>query len=137
MQFPIPEGILEERFRGLKTNKEKENLRKDITEEINEDELKKEAEKVSRVGLMLSKIAQKEKIEVTDNEITEQIMKSAMAMPGYEKMVVDFYRKNRQALESIKNQILEEKILDYIAEKASKNEIQISVEDFEKIINKL
>ncbi len=137
LQFPIPEGILEERFRGLKTNKEKENLRKDITEEINEDELKKEAEKVSRVGLMLSKIAQKEKIEVTDNEITEQIMKSAMAMPGYEKMVVDFYRKNRQALESIKNQILEEKILDYIAEKASKNEIQISVEDFEKIINKL
>lgn len=135
-EFSVPEGILEERFSSIKSNKEKENLRKGSKEELNEDELKKEAEKAARIGLMLTKIAQREKIEVTDNEITEQIMKSAMTMPGYEKVIVDFYRKNRQALESLKNQILEDKILDYLAEKVAKNTISISVEDFEKIINK-
>lgn len=127
---------MEERFSSIKSNKEKENLRKGSKEELNEDELKKEAEKASRIGLMLTKIAQREKIEVTDNEITEQIMKSAMTMPGYEKVIVDFYRKNRQALESLKNQILEDKILDYLTEKVAKNTISISAEDFEKIINK-
>lgn len=132
--FPVPEGILNERFDRFKTEEEKANLKNGNKEAINEEKIKKDAENASRVGMFLSKLGKDENINITEEEITEEIMKSASSMVGYEKMIIDFYKKNRQALENLKNQLLEEKILNFIVDNIEKNEIDISVDEFENII---
>lgn len=131
--FAVPEGILNEQFEQLKKDAEKSNLNNNKKEDINEEALKKEANNMIKIGLILSKIGKEKGIVVSDNEITEEIMKNAMSMPGYEKMFIDFYKKNKQAVENLKGQILEDKVLDYIINNIDKNEISINIKEFEKL----
>ena len=58
-------------------------------------------------------------------------------MPGQEKMVMEFYQKNPQALASLRGTVYEEKIIDLIKTKAKPLKKEISKEEAEKIKKKL
>ena len=55
-------------------------------------------------------------------------------MPGQEKMVMDFYKKNPSALASLRGTVYEEKILNLIKQKAKSNKKEISKDEAEKIL---
>ena len=55
-------------------------------------------------------------------------------MPGQEKMVMEFYQKNPQALASLRGTVYEEKIIDLIKIKAKPKKKNITKEEAEKIL---
>ena len=55
-------------------------------------------------------------------------------MPGQEKMVMEFYQKNPQALASLRGTVYEEKIIDLIKTKAKSNKKELTKQEAEKII---
>lgn len=131
--FNLPEKMVDEQFKNLRSNKQKENLRNSITDPIDEKELRKEAEKLVKTNLIISKIGKDNDITTSDSEVTQAIMKNVMSMPGYEKQIVDFYKKNYGAVLALKEDMNRVKILDFIVDKANKNIINTTIDEFENM----
>ena len=74
----------------------------------------------------------RDRISVEPDDINKAIMAEARKYPGQEKAVFDFYLKNKQAVESLKAPIFEEKIVDHILGQVKLNEKIVSVEDLYK-----
>ena len=94
------------------------------------------AKKRIKVGLILNEFGEQNKIKVDEHEIQAEVQKQLRMMPGQEKMVMDFYQKNPQALASLRGNVYEEKIINLIKEKAKPNKKEISKEEAEKILKK-
>ena len=55
-------------------------------------------------------------------------------MPGQEKMVMEYYKKNPSAYASLRGGVYEDKIISLIKEKAKSQKKSISTDEAEKII---
>lgn len=100
----------------------------EITEE-DKAELKDIAARRVRLGLVLSEIGRANNITVSDPEVTQAVIQEAQRYPGQERQVFDFFRKNRQALESLKAPVFEEKVVNFILELAKVTEVVVTPED--------
>ena len=74
------------------------------------------------------------KIQVTDEEINQELFKQMRMMPGQEKIIQDYYQKNPAALNSIRGTIYEEKIINEIKKNGKSNKKEITKEEAEKIL---
>jgi trigger factor len=133
LEFNVPQNLIEKRFQETLKSVQKSNLENKKEEEIDEGELRKEAENAVRLGLFLSKIAREQNIAVSKSEVESTIIKNAMRMKGYEQAFMDFYRKNPQLMGNIRAEILENKIIDYVISSALKESIVVSVADIGKL----
>jgi trigger factor len=86
------------------------------TEEKARAEYRKIAERRVRLGLVLSEIGERNKIEVTEDEVQRGLQAQLRQFPGQEKALVDFYRRNPDAISSIRAPIFEEKVVDFLLE---------------------
>ncbi|WP_181706997.1 trigger factor [Chthonobacter rhizosphaerae] len=84
------------------------------TEEKAREEYTKIAERRVRLGLVLSKIGEENKIQVTEPEIQRALVERARQFPGQERQVFEYYRKDPQALASLQAPVFEEKVVDYL-----------------------
>lgn len=126
--FNLPESAVKNRIKMLKEYKQKNN-----TADLDEEEIKNEATKTLKCGYIFADIADKNNINISDSDLTEAIMREAHNMVGNEQMVINFYRNNQRALESLKAQLLENKVIDYLIDNISKNEIVVSVDEFNNL----
>jgi trigger factor len=85
-----------------------------------------------RHGLVLAEIGDKNNIKVTDDEITRAIVEQARQYPGREQEVWDHYRKNPNAVATLRAPIFEEKVVDYIVELAKVTDKPVSREELYK-----
>ena len=92
------------------------------------------AKKRIKVGLILNEFGQQNKIKVTEQELQAEVQKQLRTMPGQEKMVMEFYQKNPQALESLRGTVYEEKIVNLIKTKAKPNKKELTKNEAEKIL---
>ena len=101
-----------------------------------EDELKKEyksiAERRVKVGLVLAKIGEDNKITVTDDDIKKAIEEEILRQPNAKEQIIKYYTENSQALASLKAPIFEEKVVDYILGNINIEEKQITREELLK-----
>ena len=74
----------------------------DTTEEKAKEEYRGIAERRVRLGLVLAEVGEKNKITVTDDELTKAALESARQFPGREQEVWQYYRDNPQALGSLR-----------------------------------
>ncbi len=79
-------------------------------------EFKKDAEKQIRSALILEAIAKKEKLEVSDDDLNEELEKSAQQL-NYPKEKLLQMAAQQGDLDSIKNKILANKVVDFLVEK--------------------
>lgn len=86
------------------------------TEEKAREDYRKIAERRVRLGLVLSEIGEKNKIEVTDEEAQRALQAQLRQYPGQEQALIDFYRQNPNALASLRAPVFEEKVVDYLLE---------------------
>ena len=138
-QFEAPPTLIEEEFRlmwdSIKAEMEssgKTFADENTTEEASKEEYHKIADRRVRLGLVLSEIGEKNKITVTDDEVSRAVIERARQMPGREKEVWDFYRNNTQALAQLRAPIFEDKVVDFILELANVTEKKVSREDLFK-----
>jgi len=96
------------------------------TEEAAKAEYRTIAERRVRLGLVLAEIGERNNIKVTDEELTRAVVEQTRRLPGREQEVWDHYRKNPDALASLRAPIFEDKVVDYIFELAQVTEKTVS-----------
>lgn len=104
----------------------------DTSEEKAKAEYRKIAERRVRLGLVLSEIGERNAITVTEEEVTRGVVERARQFPGQEQQVWDMYRKNPQALASLRAPIFEEKVVDFLVELAKVTERTVPREELYK-----
>jgi trigger factor len=102
------------------------------TEEKAREEYRGIADRRVRLGLVLAEIGEKNNIKVTDDELQRAIVEQARQYPGREQEVWDHYRKNPQAVATLRAPIYEEKVVDFILELAKVSERPVSREELYK-----
>jgi trigger factor len=138
-RFEAPPSLIEEEF-NLMWNSIKAEMEssgktfadEDTTEEAAKQEYHTIADRRVRLGLVLSEIGEKNKITVTDDEVSRAVIERARQMPGREKEVWDYYRNNANALAQLRAPIYEDKVVDFILELANVTEKKVTREDLFK-----
>ena len=88
-----------------------------------------------KLGLLLNEFGEKNNLKVTDEEVRSEIQKQIKGMQGQEKMVLEYYKNNPNASQSLRGSIYEEKIIDLIKSKIKINTIEIDTKEAEKVIS--
>ena len=124
----IPENLLEDEIKILSQGMSEDDAKK------SRKNFEEVAKKRIKVGLILNEFGEQNQIKVTEQELQTEVQKQIRMMPGQEKMVMEFYKKNPNALASLRGTVYEEKILNMIKEKAKPNKKEISKDEAEKIL---
>jgi trigger factor len=138
-RFEAPPSLVDEEF-NLMWNSIRAEMEsggktfadEDTTEEAAKEEYRKIADRRVRLGLVLSEIGEKNKITVTEDEVSRAVIERARSMPGREKEVWDYYRNNANALAQLRAPIYEDKVVDFILELATVTEKKVTREDLYK-----
>ena len=101
------------------------------------DEHKKLAERRVRLGLLLAEIGRKEKVEVTDAEMTQAVMMQARQYPGQERAFFEFVQKNAQMQQQLRAPIFEDKVVDLVFAGAKVTEKEVSKDKLQKAVEAL
>ena len=101
------------------------------------DEHKALAVRRVRLGLLLAEIGRKEKIEVTDAEMTQAVLAQARQYPGQERAFFEFVQKNAQVQQQLRAPIFEDKVVDLIVAGAKVTDKEIGKDDLQKAIEAL
>ena len=138
-KFDAPPSLVEQEFelmwRSIKAEMEstgKTFESEGSTEEASKEEYRKIADRRVRLGLVLSEIGEKNKIQVSDDEVGRAVMQRARQVPGREKEVWEYYRKTPEALAQLRAPIFEDKVVDFILELATVTEKTVSREELYK-----
>jgi trigger factor len=138
-KFEVPPSLAAGEFEQLwqqieaaKKAGQLEEADKKKSDEALKKEYKDIADRRVRLGLMLSEIARKNKVEVSREDMRQAMFQEAQRYPGQEKQVIEFFAKNTQAREQLTAPLLEEKVIDFILSKANVKEKTVSREDLQK-----
>ncbi|TAH66250.1 MAG: trigger factor [Rhodopseudomonas palustris] len=138
-KFDAPPSLVEQEFelmwRSIKAEMEstgKTFESEGSTEEASKEEYRKIADRRVRLGLVLSEIGEKNKIQVSDDEVGRAVMQRARQVPGREREVWEYYRKSPEALAQLRAPIFEDKVVDFILELATVTEKTVSREELYK-----
>ena len=136
-EFDLPPSLVENEFDGIweqvthKMGDESKNFGED-GEDKEEDARKKYqdiAERRVRLGLILSQIAEKNEITISEQEVTAALSERIKQFPGQEQQVIEFYQQNPSAVAEIRAPLLEEKVIDYLLELMQVDEKKVSREE--------
>ena len=103
---------------------------------IDEEELKVEyraiAERRVRLGLLLAEVGRNHNITVTPDEINRALTERARQFPGQERRVIEYYRNHPEAIDQIRAPMFEDKVIDFILERAEVTERRVPVAELLK-----
>jgi trigger factor len=135
-RFALPPTLAEDEFKNVWSAVEgdlKAQGRTFADEGTTEDKAREEyrtiAERRVRLGLVLAEIGEKNNITVTEAELTRAMAERARQVPGHEQQIWDLYRKNPQALASLRAPIFEDKVVDFLLELVQLSEKEVSREE--------
>ena len=90
------------------------------------------SERRIRLGLMLAEIGRSNNIQVSREELQRAMQAEMARYPGQEKMVLEYFQKNPQAVEGLRSPIFEEKVVDFMLELAKVEEKLVTPEELAK-----
>ena len=129
--FDLPSGMVDAEFEQIWRQVEAAE-RDEEDKDKSEDELKAEYRKIAerrvRLGLVLAEIGKKADVQVPQDELQREMINTARAYPGQEREVLEFYQKNPAAVQQLRAPLFEEKVVDYIFERAEIDEQTVSKE---------
>lgn len=131
--FEMPPSLVDAEFNGIWGNvtRQLEQAKssfeaEDTTEEKAREEYRKLAERRVRLGLVLSEIGNQNEIRVADEELRRAVIDRARQFPGQERQVIEFYRKNPNALNELRAPVYEEKVINFALELAKVEEKKVT-----------
>jgi len=124
LKFDLPDTLLKRESEILQKQLEQKEGGDEEFQKMSSKEKEKHVTKLStrrvRIGLMLAEYVKQEKVQLKDEDIRQAIFAQARNYPGQEKEIIEFYQKDRRALESLKGPVLEEKSVQEIFDKEIK-----------------
>jgi len=134
--FPVPEGMVEGEFGQIwqRVEADLKAGRLDADDQGKDEatlrtEYRGIAERRIRLGLLLSEIGRSNNIQVTPDELSMALRQEASRYRGQEQQVIEFFRKNPDAMENLRAPIFEEKVVDFIIELAKVTDRQVAAEE--------
>ena len=124
----LPDGLINNELMSMTQNLNKEDKEKHL------ENNKKIASSRIKLGLILSEYGEKNKLQISDDEVKNEIQKQVSMSPGQEKIIADYYKKNLNAVQSLKGMLFEDKILNFIKSKIQLTTKSINTAEAEKII---
>jgi len=101
------------------------------------DEHNKLAERRVRLGLLLAEIGNKNKVEVSEQEVQQAMFNQASQYPGQEREFFEFIQKNEQAQQQLRAPLYEDKVVDFIVELAEVTDKSVTSEELEAAVKAL
>ncbi len=139
--FEVPEGMVQLEFDGIWQQIEHAKKENPDAFDKSEKELEKEYRAMSdrrvRLGMLLAEIGEKQGIEVSPNDLTQEALKHAQQYPGQEQFILEHYQKNPDKLEGLRGPALEEKVVDFIFENATVKDEKLDAEALGKKLEEL
>ena len=129
-KIELPVGLVNEQSKFLK------NMVDDNVNNLSDaDKLKslKLSQRMVRCGLILADIASKNGIQVSNEDVDNEIDNVINQYPDQENEIMENYNKNPQAIKQIQGTILEEKTVDFILQKISLNEMRVSSKQIDRL----
>jgi len=127
-QVDLPQNLIDQEISIMTKSLKQEDKEK---HKSNNEKLAKSRIKL---GLLLNEYGEKNNLKVSDEEVRNEIQKQIKGMPGQEKMVFEYYKKNPSASQSLKGSLYEEKIIELIKSKINLTSKEINIKEAEKII---
>ena len=134
--FELPPAMVELEFGQIwhQFEHELEHQGKKLDElDESEEELRAEyrqiAERRVRTGLVLAEVGNRNKIEVTQEEVNQALMQRVQQFPGQERQALEYFQKNPDAMAQLRAPIFEEKVVDFIVELASVTDKKVDIEE--------
>ena len=140
-EMELPSKMVEQEYDNIwnQMNVELERAGKSFEDEgTTEEEAKKEyrslAERRVRLGLVLANIGETADVEVTEEEMQAAVYQQLQQYPGQEEQVLNYFRENPDAVAGLRAPLYEDKVVDFIVEKAEIKEETITKEQVVKAI---
>ena len=125
VEFSVPESLVESETQGVLRQFIEENMRRGIPQEQFEkdkkqlfDNARQAATKRVKVQLMLAKIAEAEKLTVTEKDIDTFIYREAMRTQQKPDKLVKVLSSDREQLRAVQQSIIFDKSVDFLVSKA-------------------
>jgi len=125
----LPQRLVESEARAL-LEQQQEHIRRrgqepPAAEENAYEAFLDTASKRIRVGLLVSEIAQRNQLRLEQERLLETLRLIASTYEQPEQ-VIEMYRNDQQLLAQLQNRVMEEQVIDWIAERAQKTEQVLS-----------
>ena len=134
--FPVPQGLVDVEFDAIWRQMEKVTADGQLDPEDqgkSDEDLRAEyraiAERRVRLGLLLSDVGQKNGVRCQQEDMNKAVIQEAMRYPGQENAVVEYYKRNPQALETLRAPIFEDKVVAFILSQAKVIDQPASIEE--------
>ncbi len=131
VNFSVPESLVEGETQNMLRQFIGENLRRGVPQEQFEKDKKQLYEGARqaaasrvKVQLLLAKVAEQEKITVTEKDIDDYIYREAMRSRQSPEKLIKNFTKDRDQLRAVQQSIIFDKALDFIVTKATVRTVQ-------------
>ncbi len=139
--FPVPPTMVEAEFeqiwRQLQSEVAKEENPEEGLKEIEaeKDDYRRIAERRVRLGLLLSEIGQKNGVEISQQEMNMLLQQAAQQYrPEDRQRFVDYVRSEPMAMAQLRAPLYEDKVVDFLFDKAEITEREVTREELEAAI---
>jgi trigger factor len=136
ISFTLPDGLVEAEFSQIwnRVEADRKAGRLDEEDRAKDDETlrteyRRIAERRVRLGLLIAEIGRANAIVVGQDELTRAMRTEARRYPGQEERMMEFFRKNPSAAETLRGPIFEEKVVDFILGQARVTETVVPPEE--------
>lgn len=138
-KMELPENMVDSEFNNIwaQINQELESSGKTFKDEgTTEAKAKKEyqelAERRVRLGLVLAEIGEKAEIQVSEEEMQNAVYQQVQQYPGQEQEVIQYFRDHPDAVAGLRAPLYEDKVIDFIMEKAEMKDKTVSKDELMK-----
>ena len=107
-----------------------------LTKEEEEDILDISRRRV-KLALVLNQIGEDYKIQVTTQELQQELQKQMSMYPGQEKQIRDYYQKNPSEITRLRGPIYEDKIVELVKSKAKVIVKEVNKKELEQLVKDL
>lgn len=135
-KMELPSKMVEQEFDNIWQQMTQELERSEKTfedEDTTEEEAKKEYQKLAerrvRLGLVLADLGEKAEIEVSEEEMQRAVYQQVQQYPGQEEQVLNYFRENPDAIAGLRAPLYEDKVIDFIVEKAEVTDKTVTKEE--------
>jgi trigger factor len=134
-KFTAPPSLVEQEFNGIWASVTRDMEQRGgkfedehTTEEKAREEYRGIADRRVRLGLVLAEVGEKNKITVSEEELTRAVVERARQFQGQEQQAFEHMRKDPNTLAALRAPIFEEKVVDFLLELATLNDKKVSRE---------
>ena len=131
VKMELPETLVEQELAMAKAEHDHHNAEHGHDHKWDEKAEKKEAERRVKLGLVLAEWGNKNKVEVTRDDLQQAVWAEASRYPD-PKQVFEFYNKNQNALAMLRGMLFERKALDEMLKNVKTKEKTVKADELFK-----